>query len=60
MHHPYSPDLAPSVYYLFPSMTNDCTDERFASREACENPAQFAANSERGFCESGTTKLSSK
>jgi len=45
MHPPYSPDLAPSDYHLFLSMANNFADEKFASREACENRlSQFFAN----------------
>ena len=37
MHPPYSPDLAPSDYYLFWSLKNSLNDVKLASKEACEN-----------------------
>lgn len=35
MHPTYSRYIAPSVYHLYQSMTNDLTDEELAPREAC-------------------------
>ncbi|QQP51383.1 Putative DD34D transposase [Caligus rogercresseyi] len=49
MHPPYIPDLAPSDYYLFLSMANDFTGEKFASREACENRLSIFCQLEREF-----------
>ncbi|QQP54383.1 Histone-lysine N-methyltransferase SETMAR [Caligus rogercresseyi] len=60
MHPPYSPDLAPSDYYLFLYMANDFAGEKFASREACENRLSHFANREEGFYENGIMKLPSK
>ena len=49
-HPPYSPDLAPSDYYLFRSMQNALTEIRFTSEQGIKNwldsflaakPAQF-------------------
>ena len=61
MHPPYSLDLAPSDYHLFLSMANDFADEKFASREACENRLfQFFVNRDEGFYERGIMELPSK
>ncbi|GFT70369.1 histone-lysine N-methyltransferase SETMAR [Trichonephila clavipes] len=37
MHPPYSPDLAPSDYHLFPALQNFLRDKKLGSREDCEN-----------------------
>ncbi|GFS77664.1 histone-lysine N-methyltransferase SETMAR [Trichonephila clavipes] len=37
MHPPYSPDLAPSDYHLFPALQNFLSDKILGSREDCEN-----------------------
>ena len=59
MHPPYSPNLAPSDYHLFLSMANDFADEKFVSREACENRlSQFFANKDEGFYERGIMESS--
>ena len=61
MHPPYSPDLAPSNYHLFLSMTIYLAGEQLASREACQNRlSQFFVNRDKGFYEIGIMKLQSK
>jgi len=61
MHSPYNPNLAPSNYHLFLSMANNFAGEKFASREACENPlSQFFANRDEGFYERSIMELPSK
>ncbi|GFX99674.1 histone-lysine N-methyltransferase SETMAR [Trichonephila clavipes] len=37
MHPPYSPDLAPSDYHLFPALQNFLSDKKLGSKENCEN-----------------------
>ncbi|GFU63869.1 histone-lysine N-methyltransferase SETMAR [Trichonephila clavipes] len=37
MHSPYSPDLAPSDYYLFLALQSFLSDKKLGSREDCEN-----------------------
>ncbi|KAG5307589.1 CRBN protein, partial [Pseudoatta argentina] len=55
------PDLTPSDYHLFLSMANDFADEKFASREACENRlSQFFTNRDEGFYERDIMELPSK
>ncbi|GFU35799.1 histone-lysine N-methyltransferase SETMAR [Trichonephila clavipes] len=58
MHPPYSPDLAPSDYYLFLALQNFLSDKKFRSREDCENRSlEFYANKDQYFYESGIMKL---
>ncbi|GFV13427.1 histone-lysine N-methyltransferase SETMAR [Trichonephila clavipes] len=37
MHPPYSPDLAPSDYYLFLALQDFLSDKKLGSRQDCEN-----------------------
>ncbi|CAK9834554.1 Histone-lysine N-methyltransferase SETMAR [Anthophora retusa] len=61
LHPPYSPDIAPSDYYLFRSLQNSLTGVKLATREACENHlSQFFANRDKDFYERGLMKLPSK
>ncbi|XP_040575887.1 histone-lysine N-methyltransferase SETMAR-like [Lepeophtheirus salmonis] len=61
LHPPYSPDLAPSDYHLFPSIANDFAGEKFTSIEACENRlSEFFTNMDKGFYERGIMELPSK
>lgn len=57
-HPPYSPDFAPSDYYLFRSMQNALTGTRFSSFEEVKNWAGlFLASKDRTFYKSGIQKL---
>ncbi|XP_046145712.1 histone-lysine N-methyltransferase SETMAR-like [Osmia bicornis bicornis] len=50
MHPPYSPDTAPSDYYLFRWLQNSRMGVKLALREACENHLfQFFANRDKDF-----------
>lgn len=52
MHPPYSPDLAASNDYLFLSMANDFTAEKYGTREVSETQlSQVLANGDVGFYE---------
>ncbi|GFX62600.1 histone-lysine N-methyltransferase SETMAR [Trichonephila clavipes] len=58
MHPPYSPDLAPSDYHLFPALQNFLSDKKLGSREDCENRLlEFFANKDKDFYERGIMKL---
>ena len=61
MHPPYSPDLAPSDYHVFPALQNFLSGKKLASREDCENRLlEFLACRNQGFYERGIMKLPSK
>lgn len=61
MHLPCSPDIAPSDYHLFLSLQNSLGGLKFNSKEDCENHlAEFFANRDKEFYESGIIKLSLK
>ncbi|GFX72110.1 histone-lysine N-methyltransferase SETMAR [Trichonephila clavipes] len=58
MYPPYSPDLAPSDYYLFLALHNFLSEKKLGSREDCENRSlKFFANKDQGFYERGIMKL---
>ncbi|GFV09059.1 transposase [Trichonephila clavipes] len=58
MHPPFSPDLAPSDYYLFLELQNFLSDKKLGSREDCENRLlNVFANKRQDFYERGIMKL---
>ena len=60
-HPPYSPDLAPSNYYLFRSLQNYLNGKIFDSNEAVKNELiQFFACKNQTFYESGIMKLTKR
>lgn len=61
MHPPYSPDLAPSDYYLFRSLQNFLDGKKFTSKEDCENHlSQFFEQKPQKFYTDGIMKLTEK
>jgi len=52
-HPPYSPDIAPSDYYLFWFLQNYLDEQKFNSLEAVKNALEFFAQKSRGFYTSG-------
>jgi len=57
-HPPYSPDLAPSDYYLFRSLQNFLDGKTFTSNEEVKNHLdQFFASKEQKFYERGIMLL---
>lgn len=57
-HPPYSPDLAPSDYYLFRSLQNDLNGMTFASEELLKNYLnEFFAQKSQNFYERGIMQL---
>ncbi|GFT54232.1 histone-lysine N-methyltransferase SETMAR [Trichonephila clavipes] len=57
MHPPYSPDLAPSDYYLFLALQNFLSDKKWGSREDCENRLlDVFINKSQDFYERGIIK----
>ena len=60
-HSPYSPDLAPSNYYLFRSLQNHLDRKTFDSNEAVTNELiQFFASKNQTFYESRIMKLTER
>ncbi|GFT11511.1 mariner Mos1 transposase [Trichonephila clavipes] len=58
LHTPYSPDLAPSDYYLFRSLQNSLDGKTFISNEEVKNHlAQFFASKDQKFYERGIMLL---
>jgi len=58
LHPPYSPDLAPSDYYLFRSLQNYLNDKTFNDDEAVKSHLnQFFADKNQKFYERGIMKL---
>ncbi|GFV20333.1 hypothetical protein TNCV_4140961 [Trichonephila clavipes] len=53
----YSPDLAPSDYYLFLALKNFLSDKKMGSREDCENRSLEFSIKEQDFYERGIIKL---
>ncbi|GFV50552.1 histone-lysine N-methyltransferase SETMAR [Trichonephila clavipes] len=52
MHPPYSPDLAPSDYYLFLALQNFLSGKKLGSREDWENRLlEFMSNKDQDFYE---------
>ena len=57
-HAPYSPDLAPSDYHLFRSMSNELVDEKFDSKKDVEKWLQkFFDQKPKSFYERGIQQL---
>ncbi|GFU79175.1 mariner Mos1 transposase [Trichonephila clavipes] len=60
-HLPYSPDLAPSDYYLLRSLQNYLDGKIFTSNEEVKNHLdQFFASKDQNFYERGTMLLPEK
>lgn len=58
IHSPYSPDLAPSDYHLFRSMTNDLRGRRFVDEDHLKKYIQeFFDSKPKSFYESGIHNL---
>ena len=58
LHPPYSPDLAPSDYYLFRSLQNSLNGKTFNDNEAVKSHlVQFFADKDQKFYEHGIMKL---
>ena len=58
LHPPYSPDLAPSDYYLFPSLQNSLNGKSVNDDEAVKSHlVQFFADKDEKFYERGLMKL---
>ena len=58
LHSPYSPDLAPSDYYLFRSLQNSLNGKTFNDDEALKSHlVQFFADKDQKFYERGIMKL---
>ncbi|XP_011154625.2 histone-lysine N-methyltransferase SETMAR-like [Harpegnathos saltator] len=61
MHPPYSPDLTPSDYHLFPSLQNSLNGVKLVSKEACKNHvAQFFDQKPQEFYSDGIMVLPEK
>ena len=57
-HPPYSPDLAPSDYYLFLSLKNSLHGKKFTSKEGIEiHLAEYLASKSKNFWATGILKL---
>ena len=55
---PYSPDIAPSDYYLFRSLQNSLNGKTFNDHEVVKSHlVQFFANKDQKFYERGIMKL---
>lgn len=60
-HPPYSPDLAPSDYYLFRSLQNSLDGLKLTSKEDCEKHlSQFFAKKSQKFYTDGIMRLPEK
>ena len=58
LHPPYSPDLAPSDYYLFRFLQNSLSGKTFNDDKAVKSHlVQFFADKDQKFYERGITKL---
>ena len=58
LHPPYSPDLAPSDYYLFRYLQNSLNGKTFNDDEAVKSHlVQFFADKDQKFYERGISKL---
>ena len=58
LHPPYSPDLAPSNYYLFRSLQNFLNGKSFNDDKALKSHlVQFFADKDQKFYERGIIKL---
>ena len=61
LHPPYSPDLAPSDYYLFRSLQNSLNGKTFNDGETVKSHLiQFFTNKDQKFDERGIMKLPEK
>ena len=61
LHRPYSPDLAPSDYYLFQSLQNSLSGKTFNDDEVVKSHlVQFFADKDQKFYERGIIKLPEK
>ena len=57
-HPPYSPDIAPSKYYLFRSISHDLADQQFRSYEDIEKWLDsWIASKDEHFCRNGIRAL---
>jgi histone-lysine N-methyltransferase SETMAR len=56
-HPPYSPDLAPSDYYLFTYLKNWLGSQRFNSNELMEGVKMWLSSQVADFFDTGTQKL---
>lgn len=57
-HPPYSPDIAPSDYYLFRSMTHALSEQKFTSYETCKKWVDsWIASKDEAFFRAGIRKL---
>ena len=57
-HPPYSPDIAPSDYYLFDCMNNDLIGQRFTSSENIEKwVSDWITSKDEAFFQQGIPKL---
>jgi len=57
-HPPYSPDIAPSDYYLFRALQNNLDGQRFDSMGDIQKYLEnFFAQKSRGFYENGIISL---
>ena len=57
-HPPYSPDLAPSDYYLFRSMAHGLAQQHFSSHEECKNWLDsWIGSKDQGFFQRGIRML---
>ena len=54
---PYSPNIAPSEYYLFPSLQNSLDGETFNDEVVKSLLVQFFADKDQKFFERGIMKL---
>ena len=58
LHPPYSPDLAPSDYYLFRSLQNSLNGKTFNDDKAVKSHlVQFSADKDQKIYERGIMKL---
>ena len=58
LHSPYSPDLAPSDYYLFQSLQNSLNGKTFNDDESVKSHlVQFFTDKDQKFYERGIMKL---
>ena len=61
IHPPYSPDIAPSDFYLFRSLQNSLNGRNFNSLEDCKRHLEkFFAQKDKKFWEDGIMKLPEK
>ena len=57
-HPPYSPDLAPSDYHLFPALKEHLSGQRFVNdEEVTEAVNRFLHDAEKNWYDAGINKL---